>query len=230
MKRLQILFLLTALFISAQTHAVHPLKQLFVNNPWGFVEDEFIVKSEQKFNQVTQRVKRWLPTIISCAAGGYGADFLAKRYVPERVSDNFKAQSLVRAVGTPGSALLSSFGLYRLASQVIETQLHYEALERFVIEWPENKQFTPQELHESFEELHNLHLRYGKAHLKEVAPEMVRLIRNHIYNHFPHKYANRLNKNAESISFNFWHTIVSIDIAELIKALGNFCSLFFNEK
>jgi hypothetical protein len=213
-----------------QTYSAHPLKQLFANNHWGFIEDEFIIKPEKKYNHILQRMKRWLPAMVTCIAGGYGADLLAKRYVPTRVSDNFNAQNFVRAIGTPSFTALSGIGMYRLTAQVIEAQLRYEVLERFITEWPENKQFTPRELHESFEELYNLHMHYGKDHLKELASEMDRLIRNNIYNHFPLKYADRLNKNTESISFNFWHTIVSIDIAKLIKALGNFCSLFFNEK
>jgi len=223
-------FLTLILSASNQSYAANPLKQLFANNHWGFVEDEFIVKPEQKFNHITQRMKRWLPTIISCAAGGYSANFLAKRYVPKRVSHDFEAQNFVRAVGTPSSTLLAGIGMYRIVSQAVEIQLQYDALEQFVIEWPENKQFTPQELHEPFEELHKINLRHGRAHLKEVAPEMVRLIKNTIYNHFPHKYMSRLTQHEKTISMNYWHTIVTLDVVELIKTVGNFCSLFFNEK
>ena len=223
-------FFLTALFISTQIQATHPLKQLFANNHWGFIEDEFIIKPEQKFNQITQKIKRWLPTIASCIASGYGTDLLAQRYIPEETFGNFKIQAFTRVFGTPSSGILSAIGMYKLVSHITKTALMLEALERFIVEWRENKQFTPQQLHESFEELHTLYMRYGQAHLIELTPEMIRLIKNAIYHHFPHKYAQRIHTEEKSVSINFWHTIVTCDVVELIKVIGNIFSSFWVEQ
>ncbi len=222
-------FLLTVLLISTQMQAAHPLKQLFATNHWGFIEDEFIIKPERKFNQIPQILKRWLPTIASCIASGYGTDLLVQRYIPEETSGHFKTQAFTRVFGTPSSGVLSAIGMYKLVSHITKTALMLEALERFIVEWPENKQFTPQQLHESFEELHTLHMRYGRAHLIELAPEMIRLIKNTIYNHFPHKYAQQIHKEEKSVSINFWHTIVTCDIVELLKLMGNIFSNFWVE-
>lgn len=240
MKYVQLSALTFCLFwsINAQTESVfynknyhrNPLKELFRNREWEFMEDQFVLRVEKAQNSFLTSFKITLPTIA--AALGSGALFYAgtEKYVRVDQTNDFPIKASTQFFGTPIIVLLSLISTHKLSTYLVEQSITYKALERFVREWPQNQEFTPEQFHSTFDTLHQQY-HFSRSEFNNNAPEIMRLLQRAIYEHFSYKYQNKLKEMDEiRISGTFFHTIFTCDLVELGKLIGKAFNMFAGTK
>ncbi|MEX0939893.1 MAG: hypothetical protein WDZ41_00870 [Candidatus Babeliales bacterium] len=222
MKKLLLISIIIGTF--HQSYTVDPIKELFINQPWDFMEYTFIINAQKESTTILNYFKRYLPTLSVGITAGYATDMLSLNYIPKQ-KDDVQYQLLARTFGVPLSTILSGYGVYRIVNHAIEYRINYKILKKFIKHWSTNKPFTPATLQPSFETLYGIYSKHGATKkFNKIAPEMINLIHQAIYKHFPEKYQDKLNIKSQTQSYNFFHTVVTWDIARLIDTLAYWIS------
>ncbi len=220
----------TESFFYNKNLARNPLKELFRNREWEFLEDQFILKVEKAQNSFVSSSKINISTLAAALASGTLFYVVAEKYVPVKGYSDLPVQAATQFAGTPLIALLSSIGTYKLATYLVAQSISYKALEKYVSEWPENQEFTPAQFHSTFDTLYQQY-HFARNEFNNNAPEVMRLLHRAVYEHFPSKYQNRLNDmNEIKISGTFLHAIFTCDLVELVKLIGTAFNLFAGSK
>ncbi len=210
--------------------AVDPIKALFAGRPWDFVEQIFIVEPHAELNAFTSSMKRWIPALAVGAASGYGTYTLADHAIAEK-QETFKWKQFTQTVGSPVAGLIGLSAVYRIARAYTERSIDCKVLTKFIIQWEENKIYTPIDLHESFEALHQLYVQEGATdRYIEVAHKMAPVLKRTIYQHFPDKYRDQLQSLerayfSDSIMFTVFH--FEIDVARVLEVTARIVRAFF---
>lgn len=191
MKKLVLLFSFTAL-LGSQLHS-NPIKEVFRGKPWEFLEYELIIKPKGNFGKWGAVIDKWFFTSMGSVAGlGVSSELLKNYDAPESFANkylpyNSLVRSSVAAILAGTGAFVSGVATYNFMSKAIMRRVEFNALMRFVLDWPENKRFTPEDLHPMFEELYGGRIG-GKDGLEARTEVIMNLIKQRIYLQFPDKY------------------------------------------
>ncbi|MGE0009826.1 MAG: hypothetical protein AB7F19_04730 [Candidatus Babeliales bacterium] len=222
------IFLLTV-FCSASP-AVDPIKALFANRPWDFVEQIFVIEPHAQLNAFSSSMKRWIPALAAGTAAGYGTYKLAEHAILEQ-QETFKWKEFTQKVGSPIVGVIGLSAVYRVARAYTERSIDLQVLTQFIVEWEENKQYTPIELHESCDALYQLFMQEGAtARYNEVAHKIAPILKRTIYQHFPNKYREQLQSLerayfSDSIMFTVFH--FEVDVARVLEVTARIVRAFF---
>ena len=229
----KIIFVFCGLLLQGNLCAIDPLKEVFKGKPWEFLENEFIIKPQSELEGWVGSIKRFIGSGAISAAGLYGSkvgiEQLLDRYeqripVLSTLLYNFTVTAGTVAMAYISWALSSKYFLNKARGGIEE-----EALLKFLVEWQENKQYAPADLHKLFDELCELVLTpVGEYKYKRLAPEMLQLIKKRIYLEFPERYKDKLHGNSGGVITTVVYDVAAI--ADLVVYLFKYLVMHRNHE
>ena len=209
----------------------NPLKEIFADRPWEFIEDHFVLKPEKEARRFLNGLKVFVAGVSSAMAAGTASWMLSENFVPEEAT---KYNLPARTAALTASILIAPFtggiGGAKYCAYLIQNMIDYKALQSFVREWPENKFYTPDQFHPLFDNLYATYtMSTNNSEFKEIAPEFVAKVQRAIYEHFPRKYAHKL-EGAKEINGTFIHYMISFDIGEILRLVGHIFNAIANSQ
>lgn len=202
--------------------AADPVKALFENRPWYFVEQVFILESQKELETFTQNAKRWIPSLIAGTTSGIVVSSLAECVLPEQ-SHSFRLKQYTQTVGASLVSIMSISTIYTFIRAYSERTIDLRVLTAFISEWQDNKRYTPTEWHASCDALFDLYSTDGEtASFQEVAIKISPVLKRTIYEQFPERYADQLkNMEYKSVFDRMLSTAFSVklDLAHIFDVL-----------
>lgn len=223
------MYCLALLYILAQSNltAVNPLKDLFVDQPWRFVEYELLIKPTKELESWHSFAKRFIPASCAATMSFYVGNKLCNVYIPE-TQNGFASRAFSKTVINPIMTLVALFGSFSWSRILAQKRIEYRAFLRFIEEWPENRTYSPDQFHASCAHLHTLLTTSGESErFKDYAQEMIPLLQKQIFEHYPETYKHRLT-DLETPYFtqSFFHTVVTCDIGQVLDVILKIFSAF----
>ncbi|MBU1007962.1 hypothetical protein KKA53_02695 [Candidatus Dependentiae bacterium] len=183
----------------------HPMYSIYAN-PWRLMEQVFVIEPELNLQKKLPRILQATATIIGAVPGSVW--FAKKACEPSLTTHT--AGSLVLTVSL-------SYLLYLITRKSIEKKTYYNVLKNFVVTWANNKQSTPQELHELFDFINEKYINSAsESYLKNVTPDVISRVTQVIYEQYPEKYREELSGTNNFPAWLKW-TIIALSAAIIVK-------------
>ncbi|MEX0940560.1 MAG: hypothetical protein WDZ41_04325 [Candidatus Babeliales bacterium] len=197
----KILLLLTICISTAQVSSNDTIAQkAFKNREWEYMDYTFIIKPNKELYSLKSKLK-----LAAATFGGFiSSVFGTLIYVIEtnqlnRLENDKKFE---KAIDMP--CLIATCGTLLGYLWYLPKSIMFNALKNFIKQWPANKNITPNELHDLFDELYQLYKTDYKK-FKKVASDSLYIIRQAIELHFPKRYQTiTTNGTTRSIGMMSW--------------------------
>ena len=204
LKKSTVAVICAGLLMQSVLTAANPQKEIYKENPWRFMEYTFVTQPEATCNSILSKLGVAGSTVGGFVPGTwYGISKAMKFKDSIEYSDKlFDTRNILKGVAALTAIIALPIVGYKLAKYIIERSVFYNTLQKFVEEWDENKQYTPQELHASFNALHEKFvdktilqggaLGLGKNLIHDESFENIKQIQHVIHREFQSKYGHRL--------------------------------------
>jgi hypothetical protein len=171
---------------------------------WGFVGKKFYDNPLQTYNKTWKKAFR----VFSGAAGMCAGGLAGKKLLSKN--------DLLAFVGMFGGAFGGLVCFYGILNSQMKRYADYEALKDFVHRWERYKEFTPEDLHEVFDEMYALYSIEGWDSIKSDTQEIVKEVRKSLANN-DLRYAELYKTQQDFFDAKYFLVAVDIDVAALIK-------------
>lgn len=200
------------------------LNQLYKGRPWEFLEDTFIIRPESQLSNLSGRSICWGIPALAGLSSLYVANKLT---TPKQETDSWLLEPesepinpKIRALLVSGTALLTGLISYKIVNNMYRNKVELRALEQFVASWPENKNYTPSQLHSFFDSLHRTYTTNMSSFYEE-AEEVILAIKATIYDHFPTKYAKKDKQSKDFFTAKYFNSYLGCDLGSTLSGIAN---------